>query len=455
MVEPANRTTPYRSTVNKSLAFLAHAALATLLIAWGAIARGDDWPQWLGPTRDGVWHETGIVEELPAGGPKRLWRADIGGGYAGPAVAAGRVYVMDFIANAAVQNDPGSRAVRPGTERVLCFDARTGQLVWKHEYPVTYEISYPAGPRATATVRDGKVYTLGAEGMLLCLNAATGQVLWQHDLKKEFAGETPMWGFTCHPLCDDTRVYCLTGGQQGVITAFDKDNGKVLWQSVPAPEIGYSTPTLIQAGGRTQLVFWHPKAIVGLNPESGHVYWSVPIEPMYGMSIMAPLRWNEFLFVGGIGNQSVLLRLDAGEPRVTEVYRGTPRTSLYSVCAPPIVHDGILYGSCQQGHFRAVKLESGERLWETFQPTTGKDRASSACAYVVRNGDRFFLFNEKGDLIIARLTPEGYHELSRAHVLDPTNEAFGRDVVWCHPAFADRCMFVRNDKELVCFSLAK
>jgi hypothetical protein len=102
-----------------------------------------------------------------------------------------------------------------------------------------------------------------------------------------------------------------------------------------------------------------------------------------------------------------------------------------------------------------VKLESGERLWETFQPTTGKDRASSACAYVVRNGDRFFLFNEKGDLIIARLTPEGYHELSRAHVLDPTNEAFGRDVVWCHPAFADRCMFVRNDKELVCFSLAK
>lgn len=429
--------------------------LGLLLAGMSQPARCDDWPQWLGPTRDGVWHESGLLDGLPADGPAIVWRATIAGGYAGPAVAAGRVFVTDFEASEAAQNDPGARAVRDGVERVLCFDAASGQLIWKYQYACRYQISYPAGPRATPTISDDKVYTLGAEGMLVCLDARSGRVIWQHDLKTKFQVETPMWGFTCHPLCDEKRVYCLTGGSKGILTAFDKNDGRVLWQSVQAQEIGYSSPMLTEAGGRKQLIFWHPRAVVGLNPETGELYWSVPIEPMYGMSIMVPVRWQNYLFVGGIGNQSVLVQLAADQPQVSEVYRGTPRTSLYPVCAPPLVHDGILYGSCQQGHFRGVKLQTGERLWETFQPTTGKDRASSACAFVVRNGDRFFLFNEQGDLIIARLTAEGYQELSRAHILEPTNEAFGRNVVWCHPAFAQRCMFVRNDRQLICVSLAK
>ncbi len=415
----------------------------------------DDWPQWQGPTGDGVWPEQGIIERFAEGGPRQVWSAAVGGGYAGPAVADGRVYVTDFIAEDPRQNDPGNRAARQGVERVLCLDAATGLLVWKHQYACRYEISYPAGPRATPTVRDGRVYTLGAEGMLLCLDAKQGTVIWQHDLKKEFEVETPIWGFTCHPLCDGQKVYCLTGGRSGILTAFDAQTGQPLWQAVQANELGYSTPRLFEINGRRQLVFWHPHAVVGLDPDTGKELWSVPIEPMYGMSIMAPLRWENYLFVSGIGNQSVLLRWAQNEPTVSEVYRGTPRTSVYSVCAPPICYQGVLYGSCQQGHFRAVDLVTGGRLWETFAPTTGKDRASSACAFVVRNGERFFLFSEKGDLIIARLSKEGYHEIDRAHILEPTNEAFGRPVLWCHPAFANRSMYVRNDNQLVCVSLAQ
>ncbi|GIW93321.1 MAG: hypothetical protein KatS3mg110_1362 [Pirellulaceae bacterium] len=418
-------------------------------------ARADDWPQWQGPTQDGVWHEQGILERFPEGGPRRVWAAGVGGGYAGPAVAEGRVYVTDFLADDPRQNDPNSRAARQGRERILCFDASDGRLLWKHEYPCRYEISYPAGPRATPTVCEGRVYTLGAEGNLLCLDAEQGSVIWQHDLKKRFQVETPIWGFTCHPLCDGERVYCLTGGSAGILTAFNAKTGEPIWQSVRAAELGYSTPRIFEINGQRFLVFWHPHAVVGLDPENGKELWSVPIEPMYGMSIMAPLRWEDYIFVSGIGNQSVLLRLANPRGGVKEVYRGTPRTSVYSVCAPPVAYRGVLYGSCQQGHFRAVDLATGERLWETFAPTTGKDRASSACAFVVRNGERFFLFSEKGDLIIARLTRERYEEIDRAHILDPTNEAFGRSVVWCHPAFAGRNMYVRNDEQLVCVSLAE
>src|SRR6478672_1130049 len=145
---------------------LARVVLA-LAFVLSAIARADDWPQWLGPTRDDVWHETGIVEKFPEGGPKVLWRAPIGGGYAGPAVAGGKVYVMDFVkASGDVTNDPMARAELAGKERVLCLRASDGKELWKHEYDCPYKISYPAGPRATPVVAGGKVYTLGAEGNL-------------------------------------------------------------------------------------------------------------------------------------------------------------------------------------------------------------------------------------------------------------------------------------------------
>jgi outer membrane protein assembly factor BamB len=160
------------------------------------------------------------------------------------------------------------------------------------------------------------------------------------------------------------------------------------------------------------------------------------------------------LFAAGVGNQALLLRLAADAGSAQEIWRGDRDTALYPVCGTPFIEDGVIYGCCQQGQFRAVKLETGERLWETFQPTTNGERAGSATAFIVKNGDRFFLMSETGDLIISRLSPAGYQELSRTHLLEPTGEAFGRHVLWSHPAFANRCIYARNDKQLVCVSLA-
>jgi outer membrane protein assembly factor BamB len=433
-------------------------ALSPVLLAvlLASAARGDDWPQWLGPRRDSVWRETGILDKFPEGGPKVLWRARVGYGYAGPAVAGGKVYVADYLTDADVAGNPIARSKLDGTERVLCLDAASGKLLWKHEYPCRYEISYPAGPRCTPAVADGKVYTLGAEGNLFCLDAGSGAVRWSHDLKKEYRIKTPMWGFCGHPLVDGRKLVCLVGGEGSVAVAFDKDTGKELWRSLSAKEPGYCPPTPIEAGGKRQLLIFHPKALNSLDPETGEVYWSVPLEPLYGMSIAAPRKLGDYLFAGGIGTKAVLLKLAKDKPAAEEVWRGDSGTAVYCANCTPFLEDGTIYGAdCQTGQFRAVKLDNGERLWETFAPTTGgKERASHGTAFVVKNGDRFFLFSETGALILARLSPKGYEEVSRCKLLEPTGRTFGRPVLWSHPAFAGKCIFARNDKELICASLA-
>src|SRR4051812_32239988 len=162
-----------------------------------AFAAADDWPQWMGPTRDDVWKEAGIVEKFPEGGPKILWRGSLAGGYSGPAVAGGKVYVTDYVRTGGdATNDPGTKAVLTGYERVVCLRASDGHELWKYEYDCPYKISYPSGPRTTPTIANGKVYTLGAEGNLLCLDAETGKSLWSKDLKKEYRIEAPHWGFS-------------------------------------------------------------------------------------------------------------------------------------------------------------------------------------------------------------------------------------------------------------------
>jgi len=419
--------------------------------------RGDDWPQWLGPNRDDVWRETGILEKFPAGGPKILWRTPIAGGYSGPAVAGGKVYVTDYVRTSGeAKNDFATRAELNGQERVLCLNAADGSILWKREYDCPYKISYPAGPRVTPTVSGGKVYSLGAEGSLFCLSADKGDAIWSKDLKQEYKIEAPMWGFTGHPLLDGQKLICLVGGKGAVAVAFDKDTGKELWRALSASEPGYCPPTMIEAGGRKQLLIWDPEKLNSLNPETGEVYWSEPLKPQYAMSLTAPVKSGDYLYASGIGNCAALFKLDQGKPAAGVVWDGKPTNGVYCAASTPSIDSGIIYGNdCQVGSLRAVKLETGERLWETFQPTTGGNRRDShGTAFLTKNGDRYFLFSETGDLIIARLTPEKYDEISRAHLLEPTGECFGRSVVWSHPAYANKCIFVRNDKEIICASLA-
>lgn len=427
--------------------------LALLLLS--NVAHADDWPHWMGPQRDNTWRETGLVDKFPAGGPRVVWRTATAGGYAGPAVVGNKVYLTDYDTsdNGKIENFKRDKTLQ-GRERVRCLDANTGSELWSHAYPVNYTISYPSGPRCTPVVHQGKVYTLGGEGNLYCFEADTGKILWKHDLKKEYETKAALWGYAAHPLIDGNKLITLVGGKGSHIVAFDKDSGKELWKSLTSPEQGYAPPTIITAAGVRQLITLRPDAVTSLNPENGQEYWSVPYQASNGSIIMSPIQWKEYLYVAGYSNKSLLLKLNSDKPGATEVWRDKRGAGVCPVNVQPFHENGTMYGFDQSGMFYGVELESGKRLWQTSD-VMKKRPAGSETAFIVKQGDRFWLFNELGELIICKLSPKGYEEIDRTRIIEMTNTAFGRDVVWCMPAFANKRVYVRNDKECICVDLAK
>jgi outer membrane protein assembly factor BamB len=438
--------------------------LATSLFATLSV-RGDDWPQWLGPQRDGVWRETGILDKLPAGGPMVLWRVPVGSGFSGPAVANSRVYVMDRQVEMPAAGEPGKppTGVIRGKERVLCHQAADGSMLWKDEYDCPYKIAYPQGPRTTPLVHDGKVYTLGAMGDLRCYDAETGKLHWSKKLTEAYKAEPPVWGWASHLLLHDGRLFCLVGGKSSAVVAFDPANGKELWRALDAEEVGYCPPMVCEAGGKKQLLIWLDLAIHSLDPATGKPYWSIPY-PKDGkpqrpvVTIATPRLAGDLLLISAFYNGGLMLRLSANKPDATEVWRGKSANpgkpdTLHTIMSMPVIKDGYIYGVCGFGQLRCLEAATGKQVWETLAVFNDK-KAFFGTAFIVAQGDRYFLFSDQGDLIIARLSPKGYEEIDRGHLLEATVTSRGRAVVWCHPAFAARCMFLRNDKEMLCISLA-
>jgi outer membrane protein assembly factor BamB len=450
----------------------------TLLITSASPACADDWPQWFGPQRDGVWRETGILPQFPKGGPKVRWRTPIGFGFAGPAVVGDRVYLCDRILPEGVKlpANPFDRGRLPGAERVVCLDDATGKIVWKHEYDCPYQISYPSGPRATPLVADGKVYALGAMSDLLCLDAASGNIIWSKNLMREYKSGLPQWGFAAHPLLDGDRLICLVGGDGCEVVALHKDTGAEIWKNLSSSRIGYCPPTMVKAGGTRQLIIWDPEAIHGLDPVTGKEFWSVPFEVKSDLSIPQPRLDGDKLFITSFYDGSILLKLDADKPAASVVWKSKSHSeqpdktdALHSIMPTPVVRDGYVYGVCSYGQFRCLEEETGNRIWESMEPTRAKVNGHMSPAdpkpvtkserwenaFIVQHNSRFVLFNEHGDLILADLSPTGYRELDRAHIIDADDPQPGRRVVWSHPAFAHRSVYVRNNKEIVSVSLAQ
>jgi len=418
-------------------------------------ALADDWPRWLGTGTDATWREEGIVRELPAE-PRVLWRVPAGLGYSAPSVSGGRVYVFDYLKSSGdINNRPSGKDRLQGRERIRCLDTVTGEELWSHSYNRPYFLSYPGGPRCAPTVADGRLYVLGAEGDLTCLDAEAGTVLWKTNFAEDYGAETPIWGHAAHPLVHDGRVYCVVGGQGSVAVAFDAATGEERWRALSATEPGYCPPTIVKRGGAEQLLIWHSDSLNSLAPATGAVHWSLPLKPNYGMSIMAPRPSGNLLFASGIGRVGALLELDSETPDADFVWRSKPKEGVYCANSTPFLRDGVIYGcDVETSALTAVDLQTAERLWETTAPTLGPNgnpRVRHGTAFLTFHEPtgRFFLFSETGDLILAELDREGYEELDRVHLLEPTNTAFGRPVVWAAPAFAEQSVFVRNDEEVI------
>lgn len=461
----SRRTSTWRTNAGLS-PLLGWAVLVPLLWSGAAgFVRAADWPQWLGPQRDGVWRETGILAKFPSGGPRVLWRTEIGGGFSGPAVVGEHVYITDRQGPKLPKGAeaPPRKDGLAGSERILCLSATTGKILWKHEYDCPYTIFYPSGPRTTPLVAQGKVYTLGSMGDLYCLDAATGQVHWSKHFVKDYNVKAPVWGWSAHLLLVGDNIISLVGGQGSAVVAFHKDTGKEAWRALTVEEIGYAPPMLIEAAGQSQVLIWHTEAVNALDPETGQIYWSVafpadvaPVRP--AITVGTPRQAGDLLFVTSPHHGPLMLKLAADKPGASVVWKGKSNNlskpdGLHCLMGTPVLKDGHIYGVCGFGELRCLKSDTGERLWETYAPTTGK-KTFYGTAFLVPQEDRFFIFNETGDLILAKLTPTGYEEIDRTHLLEPTLTSRGRDVVWSHPAFAQRCVFVRNDQEIICVSLA-
>ena len=430
----------------------------------------DDWPQWLGPNREPVWRETDIVNTLPKIGPPLRWKAPVGGGYSGPAVAGGRVYLMDRVSEVGdlksgkfipgpnpFNNDNFVRRLLPGKERVICLDEANGNVVWTHEYdcPYTSVAKYAIGPRCTPTVDGDRVYTLGSEGHLLCLSTTNGDVIWSINFQEQFDLKLPFWGIASHPLIDGDRLICMVGGTDTTCVAFDKSNGKVVWSSLSSAEPGYCPPTIADIDGERQLVVWNSDAVCGLDPETGHQYWTVPFKPMFAMSIGAPQFAGRSMFLMGFNRKSALIEIAQSRRQAKVVWNGNTNRGIGGVLNTAIIHANHIYACGSNGRYFCVELKSGEGRWSTFDFIDGKRPKAWGNVFTVKNGERYFHLNDTGDLIIATMSPSGFQEISRARLIEPTHQVGNRTLVWSHPAFANRSIYLRNDRELRCYSLAK
>ena len=421
--------------------------LLCLFAALAPRASADDWPQWGGPQRDLVWREKGIVKKLPTSGLlPRKWSMPIAEGYGGPAVADGRVFVMD-------------RVKKDGVERVLCFDADTGKELWQHVYPVKYTVDYPAGPRATPTVDGDRVYSIGTQGDMYCLDVQRGNVLWHKNFPRDYQSKVPTWGMVAAPLVDGDQVIVLTGGTHynSQVCSFDRQTGNELWRSLNHVEPGYCPPMMYTYQGVRQVIIWHPHAVTSLNPLDGEPYWTVKWKINFDLTVPTPRQHGNKLFLTSFYNGSMMLDLglDGKTPKILWKGKSNSETrtdGLHSIMSTPWVTDTNIYGVCSYGQLRCLKAETGERVWETFE-ATGEGRWWNA--FIIPHEDRYFLHNEQGDLIIANLSPEGYKEISRAKLVEPTREVLERMTIWSHPAFAMKSVFARNDKELVRVNLAE
>lgn len=420
--------------------------LLTQILLIVLITNAQDWPDWRGVNRDAVWNETGLIEKFKTDTIQKKWAVPIAPGYSGPTVANGKVYVTD--------RPEKEKAV----ERILCFAQQTGEKLWEFEYECEYSgVGYPAGPRASVVIDNKKAYSLGTMGHLYCFNAENGNVLWKRDLNIEYEINMPIWGIAATPLVDNEKIIVhVSGSKNACVVAFNKNTGEEIWRNLD-DRAGYSAPIIIEKNGVRILVNWTEHSLSGLNPETGELYWRFPWKTGSGMSIATPVLYNDHIFVSAFYSGSLLIKLGDDYKTAEKVWQREGESerktdALHCVMNTPVIIDDYIYGVDSYGELRCLEFATGDRVWED---QTAVKRGRWANIHFVQNENKIWMFNEQGELIISELNPEGFKEISRAKLIEPTKKQLPRGVTWAHPAFANKHVFIRNDKELICADLSE
>jgi outer membrane protein assembly factor BamB len=402
----------------------------TLCLCASQQGRAGDWPQFLGPTRDGVYAGSDLAASWPKEGPPVVWRKDVGQGFSGPAVAQGKLILFHRLDD---------------QEVVACLDARTGEAKWSRAYPTAYrdDFGFDEGPRATPCVAEGRVYTFGAEGMLSCLNLADGNMLWQVNTKNEFHARKGFFGAACSPLAEGNAVLLNVGGAEGAgLVAFEKTTGRVLWKSSD-DEASYSSPAAATIHGRRYAFFFTRAGLVAVNPADGAVAFHYPWRSQMDASVnaAAPLIADDSIFLSACyGTGAILLRVrDNG---VEKVWSGDDILSNHY--ATSVYDHGFLYGINGRADpgfspapsLRCVELKTGKIRWQ---------EDSVGAATVLLAGDQLLILTEGGELIRAPATPAAFKPGDRVQIM-PT-------AVRAYPALAGGYLYARSKDKLYCVNL--
>jgi outer membrane protein assembly factor BamB len=305
------------------------------------------------------------------------------------------------------------------------------------------------------TISDGNAYSLGTMAHLFCFDAAIGRVLWSRDLKQEYDVKVPTWGIAAAPLVEAGMLIVQVGGRgDACLVAFDKATGQERWRALGDPA-SYSAPIIIEQAGRRVLVCITGERVVGVDPRTGALHWQHPFPPSrMVITIATPVFDGRHLFCSSFYDGSLLLRVDPARLAVEEVWRRRGPNernteALHCCISTPAILGEHIYGVDSYGELRCLELQTGDRVWEDL---TATPKARWSNIHLVRNGDKMWMFNERGELIVGRLSPAGFDEVSRAKLIEPTEAQLSqRDgVCWAHPAFAYGHVYARNDEEIVC-----
>jgi outer membrane protein assembly factor BamB len=404
-------------------------ATCSLMLLVGTLTcLADDWPQWLGPQRDGVSKETGLLTTWPDKGPPLLWEAKIGEGFSGPVIAGQRLIVFHRVSD---------------SEVVECFDATSGKPQWKFDYATRYVDQYGKGngPRSTPAISGKRVFTLGAEGALHCLDLETGKKIWGRNLNDDHAVPESFFGVATSPLVEGDLLLVNVGGKNAGIVAFSTADGKERWKAT-GDGASYSSPVVATIHGQRLGVFFTRAGVAVLDPATGKMRFAKRWRSRNDASVNAatPLVIGDLLFFSSSYETGALL-LKLGKEGVEEVWSNDDSMSNhFSTC---VVYQDHLYGFHGRQEtgavLRCVELKTGKVLWT-------KDRYG--CGSMVLTPTHALVLTEDGDLVSVELSPQAYHEKARASVL--VNRPIRAQVALAHGK-----LYARDAKRLVCWNLQK
>ena len=379
-----------------------------------------DWPQLRGPNADGISPQIGLLTDWPQSGPRELWRVPLGKGFSGVSVVGKRAVTMFG---------------RGGTY-LGAFDTATGDELWRLRIDEMYRNSSGDGPRSTPTIDHGLVYSISGQGLLVAVESETGGTVWRHDLRDEYGASGPNWGFSTSPRVFGNLLLVEAGGRDAALVAFDKRTGNEVWRAAGDPP-GYSTPLLVEIGGRHQAVFFTGSRIIGVNPTSGAFLWGLPWETTFGVNAATPIFVppDKIFVSSGYGVGAALLRVGPDAQNAVEtVWRTREMKNQFS---SSIRVDDYIYGF-DNSILECIELNRGERMWRA------RGHGQGSLLYA---DEHLIVLGDRGSLTLVRLSPGEYLPVAQTQVF--------RSRTWTAPTLSNGVLYLRDEQELVALALTE